>query len=166
MVQWNRVCLSLCPFIVCIKVSTPSQKCHSPLSANCPSLSSPHPPPLFLGNIHPLYWFFVNSPTLKVRFFSEHPKYQSFSSLNPSYFLKPISQEWIKEFWLKRYGYKHWDCGLAGEWKQGNCSFCVFSVPLLLEGSYRFSSVHASVHLLGGNPFMTYTQRVVGRWEG
>ena len=48
-------------------------------SANCPS-------PPFLGD-PPLHWFFVNTP-LKVRFFSEPQKDQSFSSLTPSYLLK------------------------------------------------------------------------------
>ena len=45
-------------------------------SASCPS-------PSFLSN--PPYWFFV---TLKVGFFSEPPKYQSFSSFTSSYLLK------------------------------------------------------------------------------
>ena len=52
-------------------------------SANCPS---PTPHPLFRQS-HSLYWFFV-SPLLKVAFFSEPPKYQSFSSLTQSYLLK------------------------------------------------------------------------------
>ena len=61
----------------------PPSKTPPPLAktpANCPS-------PPFLGNPPPLYWFSVNPP-LKVRFFSEPPKYESFSSLIPPYFLK------------------------------------------------------------------------------
>ena len=46
----------------------------------------PPPSPPFLGD-PPLHWFFVNTP-LKVRFFSEPQKDQSFSSLKPSYLLK------------------------------------------------------------------------------
>ena len=42
--------------------------------------------PPFLGN-YPFISVFMNSP-LTVRFFSEGPKYQSFSSLTPSYLLK------------------------------------------------------------------------------
>ena len=48
-------------------------------SANCPS-------PLFMSS--PLYSCFFVNPPLKVRFFGEPPKYQSFSSLTPSYLLK------------------------------------------------------------------------------
>ena len=65
-------------------------------SANCPS-------PSILGNRPPRYWFFMN-PSLKVGFFSEPPKYQSFSSSIPSYLLKvtkflgKISQFPISEF--------------------------------------------------------------------
>ena len=59
-------------FIVCIGVSTPSLKNTPPpplflakpslKSANCPA------PPLFRQSLH---W----NPSLKVGFFSEHPKY-------------------------------------------------------------------------------------------
>ena len=42
----------------------------------------------FFRQSSPLYWFFVNPTPLKVRFFSEPPKYYSFSSLSSSYLLK------------------------------------------------------------------------------
>ena len=63
--------------------TTPSFLPSSPLN-----LQTVQGPP-FLGNPPPisLYQFFVKSP-LKVGFFSERPKYQSFSSVTPSYLLK------------------------------------------------------------------------------
>ena len=72
------------PFIVCIGVSTSPQKHPHPLF-----LAKPPPSPLnlqavqvspFLGNLPPLYRFFMNSP-VKVRFFSECAKYQNFLSI-------------------------------------------------------------------------------------
>ena len=57
-----------------------------PLPLNLQSVQTPP----FLGNPH-LYWFFVTprpSSSLKIGFFSEPPKYCSFSSLTPSYLLK------------------------------------------------------------------------------
>ena len=67
--------------IVCIGVSPP----FVPAMSHLKSANSQSPP--FLGNLPPLYWFFVNPP-LKVGFFIEPPKYLSFSSLTPSYLLK------------------------------------------------------------------------------
>ena len=72
---------------MCIGVSTPPSKtpppplsCQAPLkSANC---ASPH----FCGN--PPSILVLREVPLKVRFFSELPKYQFFSSLTPSYLLK------------------------------------------------------------------------------
>ena len=58
--------------IVCIRVSTPPLSCQAPLFRQSPLL----------------YISFSWTPPLKVRFFSEGPKYQSFSSLTPSYLLK------------------------------------------------------------------------------
>ena len=83
-------------FIVCIGVSTLSQKHHSPFLTK-PALKSanwPSPPP-FLGippfpplpPPPPLCWFFMNVP-LKVQFFSEPPIYHSCSSLTLSNLLK------------------------------------------------------------------------------
>ena len=72
--------------IVCIGVSTPSKippplSCQAPLlkSVNCPSLP-------FLSNPPSVLVFC--EPFLKVGFFSEPQKYQSFSSLTLSYVLK------------------------------------------------------------------------------
>ena len=88
---------------MCIGVSTSPQK-HQPLFLAKPP--PPHPPPLnrqivqappphFLGNRGDfLYWLFMNLPP-KVGFFSEPPKYWSFSSLIPSYLLK------VTEFLVK-----------------------------------------------------------------
>ena len=63
------------------KNTTPSFLQSAPLkSANCPS-------PPFLGN-PPTILVFREPLPLKVGFFSESPKYQSFSSLISSYLLK------------------------------------------------------------------------------
>ena len=64
-----------------------------PLKNTTPSLSRQNlqtaQAPLFKGN-PPLYieLVFCELSQVKVGFFSEHPKYQSFSSLTPSYLLK------------------------------------------------------------------------------
>ena len=83
-----RVQLAVFPFILCIGVSIPPHQKHHPHSL------LPSPPPLnlqtiqapFLGN-PPIYIGFSWAPSLKVGFFSEPPKHQSFSSLRPSYLL-------------------------------------------------------------------------------
>ena len=49
---------------------------------------------LFRQSLH-LYWFFCEPAPLKVRLFSEPPKYQSFPPLTPSYLLK------VTEFFVK-----------------------------------------------------------------
>ena len=76
------VSFHIVPFIVCTGVSTSPQKHPHPLFlAKFPPLNlqavqvSP-----FLGNLPPLYRFFMNSP-IKVRFFSECTKYQNFLSI-------------------------------------------------------------------------------------
>ena len=71
-------------FIVCIGVSPPTLKNTPPLSSQAPSLPlnlQTAQPLLFRQS--PLYIGFLGppSPNLKVRFFSETPKYHSFSSL-------------------------------------------------------------------------------------
>ena len=73
---------------MCIGVSNPSQKHHSPLScqgplksANCPS------PPLFSQSSPPSYWI-LWTPPLKIGFFSKLRKYQCLSFLTPTYLLK------------------------------------------------------------------------------
>ena len=92
---------------------------HWPFSLRCPihsvhwgiNLPPQNTPPLFSPlNLQPVqapslfrespppYWFFVNlSPALKVRFFSEPSKYQSFASLTPPYLLKR-SEFWVSQF--------------------------------------------------------------------
>ena len=61
--------------------------CPSPLSCQAPFKFANCPWPT-LQAISPLYWFFVNSHPLIVGFFRARPKYQSFSSLTPSFLLK------------------------------------------------------------------------------
>ena len=74
-------------YIVCIGISTPSLKNTIPsflpsLPLNLQAFQAP-----LYRQFPPLYQFFVNCP-LKVGFFSELPKYRSFSSLAPSYLLE------------------------------------------------------------------------------
>ena len=61
--------------IVCIWVSTPTQKHHLLFLAKSPPKSgnSPSPSP-FLGNLSRLYWFFVTPSPLKSRIFQWTPK--------------------------------------------------------------------------------------------
>ena len=85
----------LCPSsILCIGVSPPPHPFLLSPSLNLQTVQAPlfrHPPP------PPLYRFFVNSPPLKVGFFSERPKHQSFLSLTPCYFLK-VTKFFVKIF--------------------------------------------------------------------
>ena len=66
-----------------------------PAKSHLKSANSQSPP--LLGNLPPLYWFFVNPP-LKVVFFSEPPK--SFSSLALSYLLK-VTKFLVKISWFE-----------------------------------------------------------------
>ena len=59
----------------------PPSKTPPPLS--CQTVQAP-----FFRGSPPLHRFFMNSPLLKIEFFSERQKYQCFSSLTPSYLLK------------------------------------------------------------------------------
>ena len=58
-----------------------------PLPLKNTTLLFPVKPPLF-REYPPLHLFFREPTSLKVGFFTEHPKYYSFSSLTPSYLLK------------------------------------------------------------------------------
>ena len=71
---------------MCIGVSSsrPSFLLSPPF--NLQTVWAPSPPPPFRQS-H-LYFFFCELPLLKIGFFSEPQKYQSFSSLNPPYLLK------------------------------------------------------------------------------
>ena len=82
---WGRKKKSI-RFLVWFLFNAPSKTsirifCQAPTlkSANCPSL---------LFRQSPLYIGFSWTPPLKVGFFNERPKYQSVSSLTPSYLLK------------------------------------------------------------------------------
>ena len=67
-----------------LKTTTPTFLPSPPSTLNLQTVQAP--PPLFRQSPS-LYWFFAN-PLLKVGFFNEPPKYQSFSSLTQSYLLK------------------------------------------------------------------------------
>ena len=76
-----------CCSLMCIGMSTPLENTH-PLSCQAPlKFANCTSPPLFRWSSLCCYWFLWTHP-LKIRFFSEPPKY--FSSLIPSYLLKII----------------------------------------------------------------------------
>ena len=72
--------------IVCIGVSTTPLENTSPSFLPSPLLNLKTVQAPFLSN--PLSILVFREPSLKVEFFSEPQKYQSFSSLTPSYLLK------------------------------------------------------------------------------
>ena len=73
----------VCIGTVCIWVSPPSFQPSPPLN-----LQTVQAPPLLSGQSPPSILVFCEPSPLKVRFFREPKKYQSFSSLTPSCLLK------------------------------------------------------------------------------
>ena len=87
----NKFLFKFCTTLILrIGVSTPHpSKTPTPLSCHVPPLNQQivQAQALPFQAIPPLNWFFMNLP-LKVRSFSEPPRYRSFLSLIPSYLLK------------------------------------------------------------------------------